>query len=97
VPMDSDLADVLLAWRSKMRQSGLGLVFPSPVTGGCYHAGRIVKRHLKPAGLKIGLKRAGGWHSFRHSYRGMLDDTGANTGTQQSLLRHASVATTMNV
>ena len=38
-----------------------------------------------------------GWHSFRHSYRGMLNDTGANTGTQQSLMRHASVSTTMNV
>jgi integrase len=27
----------------------------------------------------------------------MLNDTGANTGTQQSLMRHASVSTTMNV
>jgi integrase len=27
----------------------------------------------------------------------MLDDTGANTGTQQGLMRHASVSTTMNV
>lgn len=97
VPMDSGLAEVLLDWGPKEEHSRTGLVFPSPVTGGCYHAGMIVKRHLKPAGEKIGLKQAGGWHSFRHSYRGMLDDTGANTGTQQSLLRHASVVTTMNV
>ena len=27
----------------------------------------------------------------------MLDDSGANTGTQQGLMRHANVATTMNV
>jgi integrase len=27
----------------------------------------------------------------------MLDDTGANTGTQQGLMRHANVSTTMNI
>jgi hypothetical protein len=29
--------------------------------------------------------------------RGMLDDTGANTDTQQSSMRHANVSTTMNI
>jgi site-specific recombinase XerD len=27
-----------------------------------------------------------GWHSFRHSYRGMLDDAGANSRVVQMIL-----------
>jgi integrase len=96
VPLDEDFAQTLLDWRATQPRTDEGLVFPSPVTGGCFHAGVIMKKHIKPAGESVGLK-AIGWHSFRHSYRGMLDDTGANTGTQQGLMRHASVSTTMNV
>ncbi len=73
-----------------------GLVFPSPVTGGCYHAGMIQKLHLKPAGERIGIQGFG-WHAFRHSYRGLLDEAGANAGMQKSLMRHANISTTMNV
>jgi len=38
-----------------------------------------------------------GWHTFRHSYRSWMDDTGAPLTIQQELMRHASVTTTMNV
>jgi integrase len=38
-----------------------------------------------------------GWHTFRHTYRSWLDDTGAPIGIQQKLMRHAQVSTTMNV
>jgi integrase len=38
-----------------------------------------------------------GWHTFRHTYRSWLDDTGAPIGVQQKLMRHAQVSTTMNV
>ncbi len=38
-----------------------------------------------------------GWHTFRHTYRLWLDDTGAPVGVQQKLMRHAQVSTTMNV
>lgn len=72
-----------------------GLVFPSPLTGGCYHAGMIQKLHLKPAGERIGIKGLG-WHAFRHSYRGLLDESGANAGMQKGLMRHANISTTMN-
>jgi len=36
-------------------------------------------------------------HTFRHTYRSMLDATGAPIGVQQKLMRHAQVATTMDV
>jgi integrase len=94
VPLDGDLAAVLLMWQEEQGQSH-GLVFPSPLTGGCYHAGMIQKLHLKPAGKKIGISSLG-WHSFRHSYRGLLDETGATAGLQKGLMRHANISTTMN-
>jgi integrase len=96
IPLDGEFAQALLDWRATKSRAAVGLVFPSPVTGGCFHAGTIMKKHIRPAAEAVGLKDVG-WHSFRHTYRGMLNDTGANTGTQQSLMRHASVATTMNV
>jgi integrase len=38
-----------------------------------------------------------GWHTFRHTYRSWLDAAGAPIGVQQKLMRHAQIATTMNV
>ena len=94
VPLDGELATVLLAWQEELGRTD-GLVFPSPLTGGCYHAGMLQKLHLKPAGERIGIKGLG-WHAFRHSYRGLLDETGANVGMQKGLMRHANISTTMN-
>jgi hypothetical protein len=33
-----------------------------------------------------------GWHTFRHTYRSWLDDTGAPIDIQQKTMRHAQVA-----
>jgi integrase len=38
-----------------------------------------------------------GWHTFRHTYRSWLDETGAPMKVQQELMRRASIQTTMNV
>ena len=94
VPLDGELAFVLQAWQPK-QECRTGLVFPSPLTGGCYHAGMLKKLYLQPAGESIGIKGLG-WHAFRHSYRGLLDETGANAGMQKGLMRHANISTTMN-
>jgi len=37
-----------------------------------------------------------GWHTFRHTYRSWLDETGAPVGVQQQLMRHADIRTTLN-
>jgi integrase len=37
-----------------------------------------------------------GWHSFRHTYRTLIDDIGTPLGVQQRLMRHADIKTTMN-
>lgn len=94
VPLDGELAGVLKAWQTTQGKK-TGLVFPSPLTGGCYHSGMLQRLHLKPAGERIGIQGLG-WHAFRHSYRGLLDEAGANAGMQKSLMRHANISTTMN-
>ena len=93
VPLDPAFSEILLQWKGDRTD---GLVFPSHITGGCYHASIIQKQILKPKGEEIGIPGLG-WHTFRHTYRGLLDETGAPIGVQQKLMRHANVSTTMNV
>jgi hypothetical protein len=75
-------------------ERGLGLC--NPITSRPYFPTEIQKRHLKPLGIKLGLGPIG-WHTFRHTYRSWLDETGAPMKVQQELMRHASIQTTMNV
>jgi len=96
LPLDPGFAALLLAWRSQCPDSAGHWVFPSHVTGEPYHASPIQQDYIRPAGRKLGLGDIG-WHTFRHTYRSWLDATGAPIGVQQKLMRHAQVATTMNV
>ena len=86
----------MLDWSSQAYPTEEGWVFANPMTNRPYYPTEIQKRHLKPLGLKLGLG-AIGWHTFRHTYRSWLDETGAPMKVQQELMRHASIQTTMNV
>lgn len=102
LPLDPDFATELLRWREWCPASPESWVFPNPVTGRPYYASEIQKDQLRPAGEHAGLGDNGvlahlGWHTFRHTYRSFLDATGAPIGVQQKLMRHAQVATTMDV
>jgi integrase len=96
LPLDAEFATCLLDWYRKCPPSQEGWVFPSPVTGRPYQPGTIQQDYIRTAGEKIGLSGVG-WHTFRHTYRSLLDATGAPVGVQQKLMRHAQVSTTMNV
>jgi len=93
VPLDAAFAVVLNDWKGAKTD---GLVFASPMTGRCFYAGIIQRQILRPKGAGIGVSGLG-WHTFRHTYRSLLDETGAPVGVQQKLMRHSNVATTMNV
>jgi integrase len=98
MPLDPSLASVVLEWKIQNPVTGdADWVFQNPVTRRPYHQEQIQKRYLKPAGTKAGLPFSLGWHTFRHTYRAWLDDTGAPMSVQQQLMRHASIQTTMNV
>lgn len=93
VPLAPAFARILRKWKGDRSE---GLVFRSPITGSCYYSGIIQRQILKPKGAEIGIPGLG-WHTFRHTYRALLDETGAPIGVQQKLMRHSNVATTMNV
>jgi integrase len=94
MPLDPEFARIILGWRDRCAASAEGWVFPNPNTGQVWHASVLQGDVLVPAGKKIGIEHLG-WHSFRHSYRSMLDACGAPVGVQQKLMRHAQVSTTM--
>lgn len=98
VPLDPDLAEVLKSWRKKSEfKQDIDWVFPNPATGNPFYQEEIQKKHIKPAGKAAKLGDDIGWHTFRHTYRTLLDETGAPMKVQQELMRHASIQTTMNV
>jgi integrase len=102
LPLDRDFATQLLDWKRQCPGSVEDWVFPNPLTRQPYYASEIQKDYLKLAGRRVGLHGKGvpvaiGWHCFRHTYRSLLDATGAPIGVQQKLMRHAQVSTTMDV
>ncbi|QNI30860.1 tyrosine-type recombinase/integrase [Alloacidobacterium dinghuense] len=86
----------MLDWQQRCPASAPGWLFANPATANPYHASEICKNHIRPAGEKLGLERIG-WHTFRHTYCTLLDETGAPMKVQQELMRHANIQTTMNV
>jgi integrase len=98
VPLDHNLVNVLQEWRRQAPLKGSDdWVFANPRTGKPYHQEEIQKKHIKKAAIEAGIGLDIGWHTFRHTYRSWLDATGAPIKVQQELMRHASIATTMNV
>jgi integrase len=96
VPVHDSLLQELLNWSKDCPPTEEGWVFANPVTNRPYFPTEIQKRYIRPLGSKIGVDPIG-WHTFRHTYRSWLDETGAPMKVQQELMRHASIQTTMNV
>jgi integrase len=97
LPLDPDVATILLEWKRLCPETEGDWVFPSPRTNKPYDSGSLRKKVLKAAAARAKIQGTIGWHSLRHSYRAWLDETGAPLGVQQKLMRHANIATTMNV
>lgn len=97
LPIHPKFAALLLEWQNECLETEEGWVFPNPLTGKPYHAETIQQDYLRPAGKELGLNQSLGWHTARHTYRSLLDDSGAPMGVQQKLMRHAQISTTMDV
>jgi integrase len=98
LPIDPDLAEILLAWRRQSQfVADSDWVWASPAMAGekPYFYTTLLKV-VQDAATKAGLDGVG-WHTFRHSYRSWLDETGAPIGVQQKLMRHSDIRTTMNI
>jgi len=97
VPLDTAVVEALMLHKERCFPTPEGWLFASPVTGKPYHQEDIQKKHIRKAGVAAGIGGDIGWHTFRHSYRSWLDETGAPLTVQKELMRHASIQTTMNI
>ena len=69
---------------------------PCPHSSGRLFPWGIQQRRITPAGIRCGIGRIG-WHTFRDTFRTLLDETGAPMKVQQELMRHADIRATMDV
>jgi integrase len=95
IPLERGFILELKRWQAVCPASEGQWLFPSPVTGRPLHADSLRADYLVPTSLQLGLGRIG-FHTFRHTYRAWLDETGAPRGVQQKLMRHAHISTTMD-
>ena len=79
VPVSDEFVSLLTRWQKIAPASEVGWMFPSIVTGRPYHAGVLLRRHLRPLASKVGVPRLG-WHTFRHTFRSWLDAVGTAVG-----------------
>ena len=99
LPLDPDLAQSLLVWRRLSpfdRESDW--VFASPDMEGKqpYWPENLLRRHIRPAAGRCGIKKWIGRHTFRHSYATHLKANGEDIKVVQESLRHANSRITLD-
>ena len=94
MPLHPLLSDVITLWKEK-RQIDEGWVFPGK-RGTPYSDATLLAKVIKPAATRLGIAPIG-WHTFRHSYRTWLSSQQIDPARTKDLMRHADIATTMNV
>ncbi|HKV77127.1 MAG TPA: site-specific integrase [Candidatus Sulfotelmatobacter sp.] len=74
------------------------LVFQSLKKGGPMNDGNILRRHIRPAAVKLGIDpKKVTWQALRRSYGTWLNASGANVKDVQAQMRHAKPDTTYGV
>ena len=100
IPLAHNLLTIVSAFRERSAyRADSDWVFASPYKHGAepYWPDSALTKFVKPAVKRAGITKTVGWHTFRHSYRSWLDETGAPLTVQKELMRHASIQTTMNI
>jgi integrase len=74
------------------------LVFQSLRKGTPMQDGNILRRHLRPAALKLGIDpKKATWRSLRTSCATWMIEAGANPKDTQAQMRHERLSTTMDI
>ena len=97
VPLDPDLAEVLLNWKLQCPYPEPGdWVFASPHKKGKqpYWPGALFRAHLQPALKASGIPGNVGWHTLRHTFGTLMKANGEDMKTIQELLRHSNFKVT---
>jgi integrase len=100
VPLHPLVVEELRQWKlATLYYSDDDYLFPSIAKNGSQpiQPDMILKRHIRPALERIGVKKRIGWHSFRHGLATMLRQQGVDIKTAQELLRHANSRITLEI
>ena len=100
VPLPSLVVDELKQWKLvSIYRADDDYIFPSIAKNGSQpiQPDMILKRHIRPALERIGVKKQIGWHSFRHGLGTMLRQKKVDIKTAQELLRHANSRITLDI
>jgi integrase len=100
VPLHPFVIAELIQWRlATLYNSDDDYLFPSIVKNGSQPItpDMILRRHIRPALVRIGVEKQIGWHSFRHGLATMLRQKGVDIKTAQELLRHANSRITQDI
>jgi integrase len=100
LPLASWLLESLLTWRKDTPYAKpTDWVFASPRTHGKkpYRANSLLRRQMKTAAAKAGVKGSIGWHTFRRSISTWLIENDENIKVTQELIRHANSKTTLDL
>lgn len=100
LPIPPVLADAL---RERKRQTSFNQpenwVFTSSRSEGTrpYWPNTLLKRHVKPATLRLGISKTVGWHTFRRSFATLLYANEKDVKLTQELMRHSTPVVTMGI
>ena len=100
VPLDERVAADIWLWKeaSKYRQAD-DWIFASPHTDGRrpFWPDAVLRKVIRPAAQRAGIRKVMGWHTFRHSYSTLLIANGENVKVVQELMRHANSRSTLEI
>lgn len=100
VPLPALVVDELEKWKlTSLYRTDEDYLFSSIAKNGSQpiQPDMILKRHIRPALERIGVKKQIGWHSFRHGLATILRQKGVDIKTAQELLRHANSRITLDI
>ena len=100
VPLDARVAADLWLWKERSKyQNPNDWIFASPRVQGRrpFWPDIVLQKIIRPAALRAGIRKAIGWHTFRHTYSTLLIGNGENVKVVQELMRHASSRFTIEV
>ena len=62
-----------------------------------YWPNSLLRKIIRPAAVRAGIKKRIGWHTLRHTYSTMLIANGENVKVVQELMCHANSRCTLDV
>lgn len=99
VPLHDHLVRALRNWkRTTPYRTQESWVFASPEQRGKgpYWGQQLLRHHIRPVALKLGITKQIGWHTFRRTYSTLLRATGAELKVMQELMRHSTIRVTLD-